>query len=404
MEVRKSRAALGVAAAAWISAIAFAQPPNDTCATAQVVTVSGLYAAVSINGSSLNATQENIAATCGLGDNLDVWYSFTAPAAGLWYFDTLNSLMFDTTLAIYSSCGGTQLACNDDIDFNNSNFWSAIELNMTAGQTVKIRVAGNLGDNDLFTLNIVGAPNTANNSCASADTITLGQPRSGSTLLATTDVAVPAVPCGIHAGSGGGSDVFYAFTPTATQPYTISLCNSGFDTVLAVLTNCSGSLSSVVACNDDSVTCSNGLASYLNAVPLTGGVRYLIRVAGYDFMPPADQGSYTLMITSVGTGVCCRGSTCTILPVAQCVPTTGMGAAGTRFGPGAGCNATGAYSTPCCHADYNKLNGITVQDIFDFLGDWFAGSALTAIGTTGTTQPTVQHIFTFLNAWFAGCS
>ncbi|HVU63126.1 MAG TPA: hypothetical protein VHC70_04070, partial [Phycisphaerales bacterium] len=58
---------------------------------------------------------------------------------------------------------------------------------------------------------------------------------------------------------------------------------------------------------------------------------------------------------------------------------------------------------PCCYPDYNKLNGITVGDIFDFLNDWFAGQKFAIVGGDGTHgQLQVQNIFDFLNAWFAG--
>ncbi len=48
--------------------------------------------------------------------------------------------------------------------------------------------------------------------------------------------------------------------------------------------------------------------------------------------------------------------------------------------------------------DWNCDHQVQVQDIFDFLADWFAGGGdFNADGTTA-----VQDIFDFLNAWFAG--
>jgi hypothetical protein len=41
-----------------------------------------------------------------------------------------------------------------------------------------------------------------------------------------------------------------------------------------------------------------------------------------------------------------------------------------------------------------------VQDIFDFLNAWFAGSPAGDFNGGGLT---VQDIFDFLNGWFAGC-
>ncbi len=400
MNVFQALTKLGAAVVyACVCGTVSAQPANDLCSQAQIVSVPGLGVAVTINGSTLNATSD-ISQTCGLSDNVDVWYSFTAPAAGLWTFDTINSILFDTSLAIYSSCGGTRLACNDDIDFANNYYWSAITMTMSLNQTVKIRVSANNSDSDIFKLNIVGADSNANNFCSTAANLTLNQPVSGTTLNATTDFAIASNLCGSFVGSRGGRDVFYAFTPAVTGPVKFSLCSSGFDTTLALLTNCSGSPASVVACNDDSASCGPTNRSELPAVALTAGVRYLIRIAGFDF-EPADYGTYTLLATPLNLGVCCRGATCSFIPVQTCLPEPGS-RAGLVYGSAATCNAAGIATFPCCYADYNKVNGITIQDIFDFLADWFARSGLAGFGGLGTSPPTVQHIFDFLSAWFAG--
>ena len=76
-------------------------------------------------------------------------------------------------------------------------------------------------------------------------------------------------------------------------------------------------------------------------------------------------------------GVCCRGATCntTFASSAACSATLVSGqTAGAAFPTGTACNSGAVSNSPCCYADYNKVNGINVQDIFDFLGDWFAGS------------------------------
>jgi hypothetical protein len=68
-----------------------------------------------------------------------------------------------------------------------------------------------------------------------------------------------------------------------------------------------------------------------------------------------------------------------------------------------GPNARGiVYLRPVpCPADFNGTGGLTVQDIFDFLGAWFAGDARADFNGVGGI--TVQDIFDFLGAWFAGC-
>ena len=54
-----------------------------------------------------------------------------------------------------------------------------------------------------------------------------------------------------------------------------------------------------------------------------------------------------------------------------------------------------------CAADFNCSQSVSVQDIFDFLGAWFAGAR--AADFNGVGGITVQDIFAFLGAWFAGC-
>ncbi len=99
-------------------------------------------------------------------------------------------------------------------------------------------------------------------------------------------------------------------------------------------------------------------------------------------------------------GRCCIGARCSIVTSqGQC---SGTGAAGAAFSAGAAnCNTT-SLTTPCCFADYNKQSGVTVQDIFDFLTDYFTGSVNANVAGDGTTAPTVQDIFDYLTAYFAG--
>jgi hypothetical protein len=59
-----------------------------------------------------------------------------------------------------------------------------------------------------------------------------------------------------------------------------------------------------------------------------------------------------------------------------------------------------AYGWPC-PADFNMTGGLSVQDIFDFLGAWFAGDPRADFN--GVNGITVQDIFDFLSGWFSGC-
>lgn len=54
-----------------------------------------------------------------------------------------------------------------------------------------------------------------------------------------------------------------------------------------------------------------------------------------------------------------------------------------------------------CPADFDKVDGVNVQDIFSFLNTWFTGNQ--AADFDGVNGVEVSDIFGFLNAWFAGC-
>ncbi len=245
-------------------------------------------------------------------------------------------------------------------------------------------------------------------------------------------------------GLATGVDVWYRFTPVATSTYNILTCNSPtvWDTTVSVWSDCATQLAG--ACNDDGCTIQFG-HGILGGVALTAATPYLIRVAAYS-IDTVNISTFTLDVVALGSccngaactavvsgsqagcpagsvfqgagsvcspspctapaGVCCRGATCTttITTAASCTGSLISGqTAGATFATSATCNATGVATSPCCYANYNKVNNITVQDIFDFLGDWFAGSPFARLGSSGAPGPlSVQNIFDFLNAWFAG--
>lgn len=91
-----------------------------------------------------------------------------------------------------------------------------------------------------------------------------------STDMATNDGA------GGCADSDTGQDVWYRYTPAYDGTMAVSLCGSGFDTVLSVHSACIGDQTNVLACNDDSC----GLQSDV-ALDVLAGTDYFIRVAGF---------------------------------------------------------------------------------------------------------------------------
>lgn len=102
-------------------------------------------------------------------------------------------------------------------------------------------------------------------------------------------------------------DVFYRFTPAATDEYCITICNSGYDTKLYVLD--AGLVQ--LACVDDSCSSPSGggFRSNINLLTLAAGVPVDIGIDGWS----GDQGAYEITVDVCGaSGACC-------LPTGTCL-------------------------------------------------------------------------------------
>ncbi len=137
---------LVTATVAAFSATALAQPANNTCATAIEV-----FAGVPLAGSNVGATGTNLSSCAGPGDVNDVWYYFVAPSNGVATFTLCGGATWDTTLALFSSCGGVELYCDDD---GCGDFRSTGTINVTSGLTYYARIAGYAGASGSFTLTV----------------------------------------------------------------------------------------------------------------------------------------------------------------------------------------------------------------------------------------------------------
>lgn len=110
----------------------------------------------------------------------------------------------------------------------------------------------------------------ASDDCASAMSVTSGIQYSGKTKGMNSD---GAADCG---DSENSPDAWYRYVPASGGQLTISLCGSGYDTVLSVHGACPGTTENELACNDD--TC--GVQSEVTLTVLAG-VEYYIRVSGW---------------------------------------------------------------------------------------------------------------------------
>ncbi len=150
-----------------------------------------------------------------------------------------------------------------------------------------------------------------NDSCANPIAVVNGATDFGN-LRATNDGPTEFPLC----GSTIGADVWYCYTASCSGNLTANLCNSGFDTVLAVYDNCTCPTgTSAIACNNDSC----GVQSELT-VPVVAGEQYLIRVGGAS----SATGAGTLSLNCTPTGACCDGTFCSIETEADCLGIVGV--------------------------------------------------------------------------------
>ncbi len=117
----------------------------------------------------------------------------------------------------------------------------------------------------------------ANDDCADAERACPGT-YANSTASVTND---GTASCG---SSSSAPDVWYKYTPASSGTLTLSLCDSGYDTVISVHSGCPGTGATEAGCNDDDGW--NGECSFWPVdqsylqVSVTANTTYLIRVAG----------------------------------------------------------------------------------------------------------------------------
>ncbi len=72
-------------------------------------------------------------------------FSFTAPSAGTWRFDSAESVSDDTTVSVLDGCraDARQLICNNDL---TDRAWARLDLRLAAGEQVYVVVAPTVPD------------------------------------------------------------------------------------------------------------------------------------------------------------------------------------------------------------------------------------------------------------------
>ncbi len=318
-------------------------PPNNCCENATPV------GAGTFPFDNTGATTDGFL-SCGAAGS-DVWYDFLAPTTDTYLVSTCNQTGLDTVLAVFDSCGGTQLVCLDDF----CGFQTQISFSATAGTHYRVAVAGFAGLQGsgtvtisaqvpcAFTPNPNGTPEgeacglDINGGCNSVPPI-------------YTDVTCNGTWTGTAWASGGTRDTdWYRLNLTQTTTVSASV-DSAFGGVLLIVGGID-TCAPVVLANDTTACGHPGTVSM-----------------------SLDAGTYVIFVATASFD-------------------------GTPCGTDNGYNLSIVLNRPCippCPCDWSHDGIVNSQDFFDFLTDFFAGHG--DFNHDGVNNS--QDFFDFLNCFF----
>jgi hypothetical protein len=286
----------------------------------------------------------------------------------------------------------------------------------------------NAGDQACATTNCV-VQTPVNDDCTTALTVTSPTFTHHQGTDGAAAEAPPISQCNDETATADLNSVWYTFTAPSAGVLNIKATNYGtFDMIMGVYTGACGALTEI-GCADDpepydiniNMPAASNVKFEIAQFGLSAGGGWLtvntsFAVNGQCCIAGActvttqaactgtwtSGGTCTVNNCPVATGICCRGATCnTTISQANCTTTASL--AGAQF-IATSTVCTGTTLAGCCNADYNKVNGIEVQDIFDFINDWLASKLYANTNGNGNTGPlAVQNIFDFINEWLAGC-
>lgn len=341
-------------------------PENDDCSNAStLMTGQVLYSNV---GANTDGPEELLDCNFSGSDQIgsDIWYDLTASCTGDLKIDLCES-GFDTKMAVYDGCGvcpvdQRPIACNDDSEACGANSrGSLVNLSVTQGSCFTVRIGGYLADQGSGKIKVTCRPggccvdgqcisNETADTCASAGGMWFAGQTCGTFICPPpppeNDLCENCIPVDtgtVYEGSTEGAtgsaadsscsatdsaDVWHCWTADCDGFVTIGLCDSPFDTTLAVFDACDGT---EVACNDDACQIDDSKVQ----LQVTSGEQYVIRVAGV----AGATGDYRLDISDCmdPIGACCSPD---VQPYPLCFPTqesTCLQYNGTFLGEGTVC-------------------------------------------------------------------
>ncbi|HLF53301.1 beta strand repeat-containing protein, partial [Flavobacterium sp.] len=268
----------------------YAQPANNTCATAEPITV-GVGTCSSILYTNVGATTAGNPATpaCWSPNSMShtVWFSFVATSVSIELSTNFSGTLANTQIAVFSGlCGGlTQIACQEDVNTAGGLLHTNVIVHgLTIGNTYYVAVDGN--GNTTGTFGICAqqamplAPPAPTQDCATAQFLC-----NTSNIVIGDGTGGPGVtdePGSCFLGAERAS-WWYSFTAatTGTLAFTITP-NTAIDYDFAVFNTTAGCLGTEVACNWSGTIGTTGLgcagAQCEATITVTAGQTYSILI------------------------------------------------------------------------------------------------------------------------------
>ena len=341
-------------------------PANDNCANASNLTLGTTYS----TGVTTSATNDGTSSCDPTGN--DVWYNVTLGATGTLNVDTCGSAI-DTVVTLYSSCGGAEIACNDQCGGAPCGPTSScLTLPGLAPGTYKLRVSDK-GTGGLFQVRATFALD--NDACAGATLVAVPSVNNITTAGATAETPAPPA-CAGPLGSGAqnftsfNNGVWFRLIAPANETITVDTLSSpdpGSDPDSKIwVYNASGGCGALVCvtANDDIETSPFRSKASWQAV---AGTEYRILVS--PFSNTQTTQNYVLTVSSAPTPAndACGG------------PTVITGAAGSIAGTTVGATDvtnTSSAAQPSCNSAYG---------FFDVWYSWTAPcTGNVTLGTCGS--------------------
>jgi PKD repeat protein len=113
-------------------------PANDICANASPLAINGGYITVSNANTVTNGPNPSCGGSTGIRD---IWFSFLYTGGNI-VVETQLGTNTDTRIAVFTACGGTQLACNDDYGGTYRSYIALACSSLVVGNTYIIQAGG----------------------------------------------------------------------------------------------------------------------------------------------------------------------------------------------------------------------------------------------------------------------